>query len=52
VFFNSVNVKVGKAARQAQTRRYAAMPVTVEHESASFKRAVADNLRRSLMRRR
>lgn len=52
VFFNSVNVKLGRAAQQAQTKRYEAMSVTVGHQSPSFKGAVADNLRRSLMHRR
>jgi hypothetical protein len=52
VHFDSVNVKFGQAAQQARTRRYAAMPVAVEPLPASFKRAVADNLRQSLMRRR
>lgn len=51
VFFDSVSVQLGKAARQAQARRYVATPVTVGHGSASFRQAAADNLRRSLIHR-
>jgi hypothetical protein len=51
VFFESVSVQLGKIAQQAPTRRYAATSVAAEPRSASFKRAVADNLRQSLMHR-
>ncbi len=52
VFFDSLNVTFGKAARQAPGGRYAATPVAAGLESATFKKEVADNLRRSLMHRR
>jgi hypothetical protein len=52
VFFNSLQIALGKAARQARASRYAAAPVTSGPQSPQFKQAVQDNLRRSLMRRR
>ena len=52
IFFNSLNVAFGKAARAQQGRHYSAAPVPQAPASAAFRRAVADNLRRSLMHRR
>ncbi|HEX4597088.1 MAG TPA: sialidase family protein [Burkholderiaceae bacterium] len=52
VFFNSLQIEFGKAARQAQASHYGAVPVTFEPQSAQFRQAVQDNLRRSLTRRR
>jgi hypothetical protein len=52
VFFNSLQIALGKAARQVQPSRYAAEAVTFKPQSAQFKQAVQNNLQRSLMRRR
>jgi hypothetical protein len=52
VFFNSLQIALGKAARQVQPSRYAAEAVTFKPQSTQFKQAVQDNLQRSLMRRR
>jgi hypothetical protein len=52
VFFDSLQVAFGKAARQAQAGRYPAVPVTFGRQSGQFRQAVQDNLQRSLARRR
>ncbi|HEX4584049.1 MAG TPA: sialidase family protein [Burkholderiaceae bacterium] len=52
VFFNSLPIVHGQAARQAQAAHYAAVPVTFGPQSAQFRQAVQDNLQRSLTRRR
>ncbi len=52
VFFDSVNIAFGKAAAQAEVRRYSSELLVAGPPSAALQQAVADNLRLALMHRR